>query len=117
LFADPVTGEIPDSINKSALNKWLFNSGTVDKVIGYLMENGIKVAGGDRLGKTIIFAASHKHAKFIEERFNKQYPHYKGDFCKVIDNYETYAYDLLKTFSIKSRDRTLQSPLTCLILV
>jgi len=102
LFADPVTGEIPDSINRSALNKWLFNTDTVDKVIGYLMQNGIKVAGGDRLGKTIIFAASHKHAKFIEERFNKQYPQYKGDFCKVIDNYETYAFDLLKTFSEKN---------------
>ena len=103
LFADPVTGEIPDSINKSALNKWLFNTGTVDKVIGYLMEHGIKVAGGDRLGKTIIFAASHKHAKFIEECFNKQYPHYKGNFCKVIDNYETYASDLLESFSKKEQ--------------
>lgn len=101
-FADPVTGEVPDTINKSALNKWLFNTGTVDKVIAHLMENGIKVAGGDRLGKTIIFAASHKHAKFIEERFNTQYPEYKGAFCKVIDNYEEYAYDILKHFSEKT---------------
>jgi type I restriction enzyme, R subunit len=103
-FADPLTGEIPDSINKSAINKWLFNTGTVDKVIAHLMENGIKVAGGDRLGKTIIFAAGHKNAKFIEERFNKQYPEYKGAFCKVIDNYEEYAYDILKHFSEKNDD-------------
>ena len=101
-FADPITGEIPDSINKSALNKWLFNTGTVDKVIAHLMKNGIKVAGGDRLGKTIIFAAGHKNAKFIEERFNKQYPEYKGAFCKVIDNYEEYAHDILKHFSEKN---------------
>jgi len=100
-FADPITGEFPDEINNAALNSWLFNTDTVDKVIGYLMKNGIKVAGGDRLGKTIIFARSHKHAKFIEERFNKQYPQYKGQFCKVIDNYEEYAYDLLKRFSEK----------------
>lgn len=100
-FADPITGEFPDEINSSALNKWLFNKDTVDKVIGYLMENGIKVAGGDRLGKTIIFARNHLHAKFIEERFNIQYPVYKGAFCKVIDNYEEYAYDLLKRFTEK----------------
>ncbi len=104
LFADPVTGEIPDSINKSALNKWLFNTGTVDKIIGHLMENGIKVAGGDRLGKTIIFAASHKHALFIQDRFYKQYPKFKGDFCRIIDNYENYASNLLKTFKIKDAD-------------
>ncbi len=100
-FADPLTGDFPDEINNTALNNWLFNTDTVDKVLGYLMENGIKVAGGDRLGKTIIFARSHKHAKFIEERFNKQYPQYKGDFCKVIDNYDPYAYDLLKKFKDK----------------
>lgn len=100
-FTDPVTGEFPNEINSSALNNWLFNTGTVDKVIGHLMENGIKVAGGDRLGKTIIFARNHRHAKFIEERFNIQYPHYKGHFCKVIDNYEEYAYDILKRFSEK----------------
>lgn len=100
-FTDPITGAYPDEINSSALNNWLFNTGTVDKVIGYLMEKGIKVAGGDRLGKTIIFARNHKHAKFIEERFNIQYPEYKGHFCKVIDNYEEYAYDILKRFKEK----------------
>ena len=38
------------------------------------MEHGLKVAGGDRLGKTIIFAKNHKHAEFIEERFDANYP-------------------------------------------
>lgn len=102
-FADPVTGEYPNEINSAALNQWLFNTDTVDKVIAHLMENGVKVAGGDRLAKTIVFARSHKHAKFIEERFNKQYPQYKGEYCKVIDNYEEYAYDLLKQFSQKDK--------------
>ena len=44
------------------------------------MKEGIKVAGGDRLGKTIIFAKNHDHAIFIEERFNKNYPEYGGKF-------------------------------------
>ncbi len=100
-FTDPITGEFPDEIDSSALNEWLFNTDTVDKVLGHLMANGIKVEGGDKLGKTMIFARSHKHAKFIEERFNKQYPQYKGEFLKVIDYHEEYKYDLLNKFKSK----------------
>ncbi|MDO7846282.1 DEAD/DEAH box helicase family protein [Hymenobacter sp. M29] len=102
-FANPLTGEFPDEVDSGALNTWLFNEGTVNQVLAYLMTHGVKVAGGDRLGKTIIFARSHPHAKFIEERFNAQYPQYKGGFCKVIDNYETYAHDLLNEFSEKDK--------------
>jgi len=102
-FTDPVTGEYPDEIDADALNKWLFNTDTVDKVIGHLMENGIKVEGGDKLAKTIVFARSHNHAKFIEERFNKQYPEYKGEFLKVIDYQEEYRYDLLNKFKVKTK--------------
>lgn len=103
MLANPVTGEFPDEVNSAAINSWLFNIDTVDKALAHLMKNGIKVAGGDRLGKTIIFARNHKHAIFIEQRFNKQYPRYKGDFCKVIDNYEPYAYDLLTSFKLKEK--------------
>jgi type I restriction enzyme R subunit len=102
-FTDPVTGEYPDEIDATALNNWLFNTDTVDKAIAYLMQNGIKVEGGDKLAKTILFARSHKHAKFIEERFNKQYPAYKGEFLKVIDYQEEYKYDLLNKFKVKTK--------------
>ena len=102
-FTDPITGEFPDEIESSALNKWLFNTDTVDKVLAHLMQNGIKVEGGDKLAKTMVFARSHKHAKFIEERFNKQYPQYKGDFLKVIDYQEEYKSDLLKQFKVKQK--------------
>jgi type I restriction enzyme, R subunit len=100
-FTDPITGDFPDEIDSSALNTWLFNTDTVDKVLGHVMQNGIKVEGGDKLAKTIVFARSHKHAKFIEERFNKQYPQYKGEFLKVIDYHEEYRYDLLNKFKGK----------------
>lgn len=102
-FTDPVSGEFPDEIEATALNNWLFNTDTVDKVLGHLMENGIKVEGGDKLGKTMIFARSHQHAKFIEERFNLQYPQYKGEFLKVIDYHEEYKYDLLNKFKLKHK--------------
>lgn len=97
-FGDPTQGEAPDEIESAALNKWLFNTDTVDKVLDYLMTYGIKVQGGDKLGKTIIFAKSHAHALFIEARFNKNYPEYAGKFLRVIDNYESKAQDLLETF-------------------
>jgi type I restriction enzyme, R subunit len=102
-FADPITGQFPNEIDATALNAWLFNTDTVDKIIGHLMLNGIKVEGGDKLAKTMIFARSHKHAKFIEERFNIQYPEYKGEFLKVIDYQEEYKYDLLNKFKVKEK--------------
>ncbi|OYU93955.1 MAG: restriction endonuclease [Bacteroidetes bacterium B1(2017)] len=97
-FGDPTKEEAPDEIGSSALNKWLFNTDTVDKVLAHLMEVGIKVSGGDKLGKTIIFAKNHQHALFIEARFNKSYPEYGGKFLRVIDNYESKAQALLEKF-------------------
>ncbi|HYN55554.1 MAG TPA: DEAD/DEAH box helicase family protein, partial [Methylotenera sp.] len=97
-FGDPTTGEAPDEIDSAALNSWLFNTDTVDKVLDHLMTDGIKVQGGEKLGKTIIFAKNHTHALFIEERFNKNYPEYAGKFLRVIDNYESKAQSLLEIF-------------------
>jgi type I restriction enzyme, R subunit len=97
-FGDPTTGEAPDEIGSEALNRWLFNTDTVDKVLEHVMTDGVKVEGGDKLGKTIIYAKNHKHATFIEERFNNNYREYSGKFLRVIDNYETKAQDLLETF-------------------
>src|SRR5690554_5425098 len=70
------------------------------------MSNGIKVEGGDKIGKTIIFAKNHNHAVFIEERFNKNYPEFGGNLLRVIDNYEPKAQDLLDRFcnDIKEED-------------
>ena len=98
------TGERRDEVKASDLNKWLFNRDTVDKVLQDLMERGQKVAGGDRLGKTILFAQNHKHAAFIEQRFNVAYPHYAGHFARVIDNYEPKAESLIEDFSKRASD-------------
>ena len=98
-FTDSFTGEMPEEIASSDLNKFVFNQDTVDKVLNQLMSDGLKVEGGDKLGKTIIFAKNHEHAVYIETRFNALYPQYKGAFARVIDNYETYAQSLLEEFS------------------
>ena len=92
-------GNVPDRVESAELNKWLFNIDTVDKVLEHLMRHGIKVAGGDRLGKTIIFAKNSKHAQFIVERFNANYPHYKGQFAQLIDYSVSYAQSLIDDFS------------------
>jgi type I restriction enzyme R subunit len=102
-FRDEESGDLPEEIDSSALNAWLFNKNTVDKVLAFLMEQGEKVAGGDRLGKTIIFAKNHRHAQFIEDRFNLMFPQYSGHFLRVIDNYADYAATLIDEFSQKDK--------------
>lgn len=97
-------GEKPDEVSADSVNRWLFNIDTVDKVIANLMSNGIKVAGGDRLGKTIIFAKNQRHADFIQERFDTNYPAYKGAFSRVITFKTEYAQDLIDKFSIAHSD-------------
>ena len=90
---------VPDRVEAAALNKWLFNADTVDKVLEHLMIRGQHVEGGDRLGKTIIFAKNHDHAAFIQERFDVNYPNLAGHFARVIDFTITYAQSLIDDFS------------------
>ena len=92
---------LPDRVAAAAINSWLFNKDTVDKVLQHLMEQGHTVEGGDRLAKTILFARNHTHAQFIEERFNHHYPQHKGSFARIIDHYATYAQSLLDDFAQK----------------
>jgi type I site-specific restriction endonuclease len=92
------TGTVPTQVDPPAVNKWLFNADTVDKVLEHLMTHGLKVAGGDRLGKTIIFAKNREHAQFIVERFDINYPHLKGSFARAIDYKTEYAQSLLDDF-------------------
>ena len=91
-------GELPESIASSALNEWIFNEDTIREVLHILMEHGLKIDYGAKLGKTIIFAKNHNHAEKIYEVFNKEYPHLPG-FAKVIDNRLNYAQDEIDRFS------------------
>jgi type I restriction enzyme, R subunit len=93
------SGTVPVEVGADAINKWLFNKDTVDKVLEHLMLRGQKVAGGDRLGKAIIFANNHEHAVFIQDRFDVNYPHLKGQFARVIDFKTEYAQSLIDDLS------------------
>ena len=95
-------GELPERINSSALNTWIFNEDTIKQVLHVLMTDGLKVDYGQKIGKTIIFAKNHDHAEKILEVFNKQYPELSKNgqpFAKVIDNYMTYAQSAIDEFS------------------
>lgn len=96
---DWAEGDVPDSIDAGALNSWLFNEDTVDKVLAHLMTHGQKVAGGDRIGKTIVFAKNQDHADFIVERFDANYPHLKGAAARSITHRTKYAQSLIDDFS------------------
>lgn len=95
--------EPPDEVAAEAINRWLFNADTVDKVIEALMTLGHRVAGGDRIGKTIVFAKNNEHAEFIAQRFDASYPEHAGHLARVITYRTEYAQSLLDDFSVKDK--------------
>jgi type I restriction enzyme R subunit len=97
-------GATPARVEAPAVNKWLFNTDTVDKVLEHLMTRGQKVAGGDRLGKSIVFAKNQTHAEFIAERFNANYPHYKGTFARVVHCDLPYVQSVIDSFSDAAKE-------------
>lgn len=72
--------------------------GTIDAMLNDLMKNGLKINGGDKLGKTIIFANSHFEAEKIVERFQKLYSHLGNNFCKLIDSQVVNSLSLIDSF-------------------
>ena len=93
--------EEKEEISSEEVNKTLFNKETIDLVIKTLMNNGLKVEGGDKLGKTIIFAVNQRHANFIVDRFNKLYPEYKGKFAQAVCHDIKFVDDVIDNFKDK----------------
>ena len=93
--------EEKEEISSEEVNKTLFNKETVDLVIKTLMNNGLTVEGGDKLGKTIIFAVNQRHANFIVDRFNKLYPEYKGKFAQAVCHDIKFVDDVIDNFKDK----------------
>lgn len=98
--------ETPDyagtEIAGSKIGRHVINLGTIDAMLGDLMKNGLKVDGGDKLGKTIIFADSHLEAVKIVERFNHLYPEQGRDFCVLIDSHVENSDNLIE--KLEQRD-------------
>ncbi|MDF2612348.1 MAG: helicase, type site-specific restriction-modification system restriction subunit [Clostridia bacterium] len=100
-FEDDET--VDDTVSSNAINEWLFNANTIDMVLNKLMEKGLSVEGGDKLGKTIIFAKSSRHAQAIVDRFKKIFPEYGEHFIKQIDYSINYVDTLIDDFSTKEK--------------
>ncbi|MBR2414566.1 MAG: DEAD/DEAH box helicase family protein [Clostridia bacterium] len=96
-----VDEESPDEstvIGKEKLFKIIYNIDTCRKVLEDLMQNGLRVDYGQKLGKTIIFAYNHNHAKLIVDAFREIYPAYGENCCQLIDNQVKNANDLITKF-------------------
>ena len=107
-FEDKTTGLFPEEVNATALNKWLFNEDTINKVLDALMTNGLKIEGGDKLGRTIIFAVNQEHAKFIVDCFLKRYPEQPAGFIATIHNAVSHAQSLIDDFCDKFKENNPQ---------
>src|SRR5262245_3216782 len=90
----------PESVEYDpvAVDKRVFNKDTNRLILRNLMERGIRDASDSRVGKTIIFARNHNHAVLLQNLFEEMYPQYGGTFCRVIDNYDPRAEELIDDF-------------------
>ncbi len=102
LFEDE-DGNLPDLIDGSQINELIKNKDTIRTMLHKLMDNGLKVENGDKLGKTIIFTNRDDNAELIVKVFNEEYPHLGHDFCVKITNKVEKRKSLLA--QLKSKDK------------
>lgn len=95
---DPDAPLQPRDIESNEIYKYIFNTKTIDLVLQDLIENGLKVDSGEKIGKSIIFAFSSQHAELIVKRFNLLYPGLGPEFCRQIDYSVKYAQTLIDNF-------------------
>lgn len=102
-------GEDPSDYDFSSeqIDQGIFNRDTNRVIIRNLMENGIRDSSGQTVGKTIIFARNHVHAVLMSSLFDEMYPQYGGKFCRVIDNYDPRAEQLIDDFKSASNELTV----------
>lgn len=67
------------------------------------MDKGLKIEGGDKLGKTIIFAKNSRHAEAIVDRFHEMFPEYGTHYIKQIDYSIKYVDTLIDDFSTSEK--------------
>lgn len=96
-------GDLPTELSGADFFKKIYNDNTVDLVLQTLMNEGLKINSGDLIGKTIIFAFNHNHAELIVKRFEKLYPELGPEYCKLVDNYVTYAQNIIDSYSIRGK--------------
>jgi type I restriction enzyme R subunit len=89
------------------LDKYFFNRDTTRAIWRSLMDDGIREATGQHVGKTIVFARNHLHAVYLSEVFSELYPQYGSAFCRVIDNQVAKADQLIDDFKAAENELTI----------
>ena len=84
-----------------------FNADTTRFVLRSLMEEGIREGTNSHVGKSIVFARNHDHAVHLAETFYEMYPQYGSAFCRVIDNREPKADQLIDDFKNPESELTI----------
>ena len=85
-------------IESKEMFSYIFNIDTIDKMLQDLMEHGLRVQSGNKIGKTIIFCYNHQHAELVVQRFAALYPELGPEFCRLIDNYVEHSQTLIDSF-------------------
>lgn len=86
------------------IDKAIYNKDTNRAILRNLMEKGLRLADGQTLGKSMIFARNIKHAELLYELFNEMYPDYAkdsaGNFCRVIHSKFDRAEEMIDDFKL-----------------
>ncbi|MCR5202924.1 MAG: DEAD/DEAH box helicase family protein, partial [Lachnospiraceae bacterium] len=85
-------------IDANKIFREVFNENTCKKVLEDLMSTGLRVNGGETIGKTIIFAYNHRHAQMIVDCFKELYPELPNNTCQLVDYSVNYAENLVIKF-------------------
>ena len=84
--------------------KNIINIPTIKLVLETLMTEGLRIDNGEKLGKTIIFAVDHNHAKKVVEIFKDMYPEKGDDFCQLIDYSVSKVGAVIDDFKLPTKE-------------
>jgi hypothetical protein len=93
--------EAPEEANADEINAKLYNKDTIRQVVGQVLKHGIKVAGADRIGKTIFFTRNKKHAELVYEILIETNPQVRA---AVITHDAYNSLELIDRFKSSGKD-------------
>ena len=93
--------EAPEEANADEINAKLYNKDTIRQVVGQVLKYGIKVAGADRIGKTIFFTRNKKHAELVYEILIETNPQVRA---AVITHDAYNSLELIDRFKSSGKD-------------
>lgn len=93
----------PYEVFENTWAHYVYSVGAIDRMLQFLMDEGLRVEDGDKIGKTIIFAADHHYAKLIVRRFRKLYPELGADYCRLIGYSVRFTENVIMDFETRER--------------